>query len=81
MKERLQSRNFYYHINIQSAEVEKIGENSKINSFRAGLVEDNEEVTILLGARLSQFCSSAYNKNGHNLLKQDLITYFRNSLE
>ena len=52
-----------------------------MNLFGAGLVEYNEDTATLLGARLSQLCSSYYNDNGHNLLKQDLIAHFGNAQE
>ena len=81
VKERLQSRNFYHHVNIYSAEVDQIEDDGEMNLFRAELVDHNDETTTMLGARLSQLDSSSYDENDHNLLKQDVVAHFGTAIE
>ena len=81
VKERLQSKNCYHHVNIHSAEVDQIEDDREIELFGAELVDYNDDTTTMLGARLSQLYSSSYDENGYNLLKQDLIAHFRTALE
>ena len=81
VKERLEKKNFYHYVNFENVEVEIIEDDSEMNLFGTGLVECNEEITTLVRARLSQLYSSTYNKNGHNLLKLDLLAHFENAVE